>query len=144
MDNKRVYGYVDGEPVYSNEEFRYRSRGFGAIEQTPRGDRFLFKFAKLVTSDWYDAGHHHTFESFYLSDYALSQPFASLTKAEFNRLKELQAEAQAELKRKEDEKEWKYDHTVYYADNSEEEVWINKYGETKQVMTVAPHGDACY
>lgn len=144
MEDRRVYGYVDGNPVYSADEFRFKARGFGAIEEGKRGDRFLMKYAEEVTHVWYEAGHHRTFIGFYLSDYALSEPYASLTRSEFNRLKALQAEARAEAERKEAEKEWKYDHTIYYADNSEEEVWINKYGETKNVMTVAPHGDACY
>ena len=143
MDKHR-YGTVDGQDVYSRDEFIFKARGFGAIEKTPRGDRFLLKYAKEVTSDWYDAGWHRTFETFYLGSYCLNEPMCSLTTSEYERLKELQKEAIHKKELEEAAKEWKYDHTVYYADNSEEEIWINKYGEKKTVMTVAPHGDACY
>lgn len=134
-----VYGYVNGKAVYSRDEFIFAKRGFGAIEN----DADLLAYAEKVTSKWYDAGWHRTFTSYYLSDYALSEPSASLTKAEFARLKQMQAEAQAEQKRLEDEKEWRLVGTYGYADNSVEEVWENKHGERKTVMTVAPHGDAC-
>ena len=43
----------------------------------------------------------------------------------------------------EDAKEWRYVETIYWADNSEEEIWENKYGERKSVMTVYSHGDVC-
>jgi len=136
---RRVYGYVNGKAVYSADEFRYEARGFGAIEN----DEELLAFAEKVTGGWYDAGWKRTFITYYLSDYALSEPYASLTRSEFNRLKELQAEARAEEKRIEEAKEWKYVETIYWADNSEEEVWVNKYGEEKLIMVVGPHGDIC-
>ena len=82
-----VYGWVNGEAVYTAEEFRYKARGFGAITN----DDDLMAYAEKVTYGWSDAGHKRTFTSFYISDYALSQPYASLTRAEFDRLKELQA-----------------------------------------------------
>lgn len=137
---RRRFGWVNGKDVYSRDEYVFESRGFGEITS----DRVLMKFAKEVTSNWYDAGHHHTFEGFFLGDYCLSEPCKSLTHKEFARLKELQKEAREKQQRIEDEKEWKYDHTEYFADNSEEEVWINKYGESKRIMTVHPHGDASY
>lgn len=136
---RQIYGYVNGKAVYSSDEFRYEARGFGAIEN----DEELLAFAEKVTSGWYDAGWTRTFTTYYLSDYALSEPYASLTGSEFNRLKELQAEARAEEKRIEEAKEWKYVETIYWADNSEEEVWVNKYGEEKRIMVVGPHGDIC-
>lgn len=137
--SSNVYGYVNGKAVYSRDEFIFAKRGFSAIVN----DADLLAYAERATSDWYNAGWHGTFISYYLSDYALSEPYASLTKAEFARLKQMQAEAQAEQKRLEDEKEWCLVGTYGYADNSVEEVWENKYGERKAVMTVAPHGDAC-
>ena len=134
-----VYGYVNGKAVYSRDEYIYEARGFEAIIN----DKFLLKYAEKVTSGWYNAGWHRTFETYHLGDYCLDHPMRDLTTKEYTRLKELQAEAIAKKKAEEEAKEWRYDHTVYYADNSEEEVWINKFGETKQVMKVAPHGDAC-
>lgn len=136
----RVYGYVNGNPCYSADEFVYKSRGFGAIET----DEELMAFAKKASCDWYDSGWHHSFISFYLSDYALSEPCRSLTKREFERLKELQKAASEEYKKAEETREWKLVKTIYWADNSEEEVWEDKDGVQKTVMTVAPHGDACY
>ena len=87
-----AYGYVNGEPVYSNEEFKYKKRGFEEITN----DEELIKYAEKVTSGWSNAGHKHKFIDFYLSDYAMSEPYASLTYKEFNRLKELQKIAQNE------------------------------------------------
>lgn len=134
-----VYGYVNGKPVYTHDEFIFAKRGFGAI----KNDADLLAYAEKVTSNWYNAGWHRTFTTFYLSDYALSEPCASLTKDEFARLKKMQAAAQAEQKRIEEEKEWRLVETNGYADNSVEEVYESKYGERKTVMAVAPHGDAC-
>ena len=57
------------------------------------------KYAEKVTYGWQDAGHKQTFAGFYLSDYALSEPYRSLTKKEFNRLKELQKKAREEVER---------------------------------------------
>ena len=136
----RVYGYVNGEAVYSAEEFKYKARGFGAIET----DEELLAYAEKVTHGWYYAGHKRTFTTFYLSDYCLSEPCNRLTKVEFERLKELQKIAIAEHEMVEKEKAWKKVQTVHYADNSTEEIWENKYGERKTIMTVGPGGDACH
>lgn len=137
---KRVFGYVNGKAVYSPDEFVFEARHFGPIQT----DEELMAYAKKVTHNWYNAGWHRTFETFYLSDYALSEPYASLTKAEFNRLVELQKAAKAAAKAKEDARCWQYVTTVYYADNSEEELWRDKDGVEKWVMTVGPHGDICF
>lgn len=135
----KVYGYVDGKAVYSRDEFIFEQRGFGAIQN----DTDLLAYAEKVSWGWQNAGWKRRFTEFYLSDYALSEPYASLTHAEFERLKELQVAARQQEKELEEAKEWKYVETVYYADNSEEEIWENKYGERKSVMTVGPHGDMC-
>ena len=133
-------GYVNGVACYSHDEFIYRKRGFGEIQS----DEELIEFAEKASCNWYNAGWHRSFISFYLSDYALSEPRASLTNKEFNRLKELQAEARAAYKAAEDAKCWKLVRTLYWADNSVEEIWEDKDGNQKTVMAVAPHGDACY
>ena len=92
VDDPNVFGYVNGQPVYSVEEFRYKKRGFEEITS----DAELMKYAEKVTCGWSNAGHKHKFVNFYLSDYALSEPYASLTKKEFERLKELQKIAKDE------------------------------------------------
>lgn len=144
-DGKLPCGFYNGIPCYSHEEFVYRCRErelgrFGAIEN----DDELIEFARKASHDWYDAGWHQTFETYYLGDYALDEPKRSLTDAEYKRLKELQKEAQAKAKAKEDAREWKYITTYYYADNSVEELWRDKDGNEKMVMTVGAHGDVCY
>lgn len=136
----RVYGYVNGEAVFSAEDFKYKARGFGAIQT----DEELIKFAEKVTGGWSKAGWRRTFITFYLGSYALDEPQRSLTKAEYERLKFLQKQAQEAYKKTEEEKEWRKVDTVYWADNSVEEIWENKYGERKTIMTEYPHGDACY
>lgn len=133
------YGCLGSEKVYGKDNWVYRKRGFGAITS----DRFLMDFAKEVTSDWYHAGWHRTFEDYYLGDYAMDHPRCDLTDTEYARLRELQKEARGKAKAEDDAREWRYDHTEYWADNSEEEVWIDKNGVEKRVMTVAPHGDLC-
>lgn len=134
-----VYGYVNGNPTYSRDEYIYVCRGFGAIES----DSDLMSYAEKVTRGWYNAGWKRKFTDYYLSDYALSEPYQSLTHKEFARLKELQREAKEELKRADEAKCWKYVETTYWADNSVEEVYEDKDGNRKTVMVVAPHGDAC-
>lgn len=134
-----VYGYVNGKAVYSRDEFIFTARGFGAIES----DEELLAYVEKVTSKWYNAGWHHTFETYYLSDYALEHPCSDLTISEFNRLKKLQKQAQEELKHADEAKGWKLIETVGYADNSVEEIWESKDGERKTEMVVFPHGDAC-
>ena len=60
-----VYGYVNGKPTYSRDEFIFTVRGFGPIEN----DADLLAFAEKVTSRWYNAGWHQTFATYYLSDF---------------------------------------------------------------------------
>lgn len=83
-----VYGYVNGKPTYSRDEFIFTVRGFGPIEN----DADLLAFAEKAADD---------------------------------------------------AREWKLHQTIYWADNSVEEIWIDKNGATKSIMTVGPHGDAC-
>lgn len=73
--NPNVYGYVNGKPVFSRDEFIFEHRKRGPIED----DAELIAFAEKATSGWHNAGWSHSFISFYLSDYALSEPLASLT-----------------------------------------------------------------
>lgn len=134
-----VYGYVNGKPTYSRDEFIFTVRGFGPIEN----DADLLAFAEKVTSRWYNAGWHQTFATCYLSDYALSEPFASLTLSEFGRLKELQQEAREAAKAADDARCWRLKEAINWADNSVEEIYEDKDGNTKHVTVVGPHGDAC-
>lgn len=134
-----VYGYVNGKPTYSRDEFIFAVRGFGPIEN----DADLLAFAEKVTSRWYNAGWHQTFATYYLSDYALSEPFASLTLSEFGRLKELQQEAREAAKAADGARCWRLKETINWADNSVEEIYEDKDGNTKHVTVVGPHGDAC-
>lgn len=104
-------------------------------------DEELIEFARKASHDWYDSGWHKTFTTFYLSDYALSEPRRSLTKGEFNRLVELQKKAQKVIEDAEKERGWKLLRTECFADNSKEEVYQDKDGNIKRVMTVFPNGD---
>ena len=86
------YGYVNGKEVQSRDEFIFESRGFKEITS----DDELIKFAEKVTGHWYNAGHNHSFISYFLGDYALDEPKRSLTDKEYKRLKELQQIAKDE------------------------------------------------
>lgn len=74
-----VFGYVDGQPTYSRDEFIYKKRRRGPITD----DAELVAFAEKVTSGWYNAGWHQTFTTYYLGDYALSEPLDSMTVADY-------------------------------------------------------------
>lgn len=106
--NPNVYGYVNGKPVFSRDEFIFEHRKRGPIED----DAELIAFAEKATSGWHNAGWSHSFISFYLSDYALSEPFASLTLSEFRRLKELQQEAREAAKAADDARCWRLKETI--------------------------------
>lgn len=134
-----VFGYVDGQPTYSRDEFIYKKRRRGPITD----DAELVAFAEKVTSGWYNAGWRRTFTTYYLGDYALDEPLNSMTLKEYNRLKELQKKARDEAEAAEAARCWQYVETIRWADNSVEEVYKDKDGNIKRVMTVAPHGDVC-
>ena len=70
-----VFGYGDGQPTYSRDEFIYKKRRRGPITD----DAELVAFAEKVTSGWYNAEWHQTFTTYYLGDYALSEPLDSMT-----------------------------------------------------------------
>ena len=135
----KVYGYVNGKATYSRDEFIYETRRRGPIVNNAE----LMTFSEKVTGGWSDAGWRRSFVNFYLSDYALAEPKASLTAAEFSRLKQLQKEAQEAEAAADAAHGWKLKQTTHYADNSTEEVWEDKEGQTKTIMAVYPHGDAC-
>jgi hypothetical protein len=94
MSDSNVYGHVNNKDVYSRDEYIFEKRGFKTIET----DAELIKYAEKVTWNWSNAGHHQSFISYYLGDYALDEPKASLTDAEYKRLKELQEIAREEYK----------------------------------------------
>lgn len=136
----RVYGTVNGKPVYSRDEYVYACRGFGTIKD----DKELLAFAEKVTHGWLYAGWKRNFRTYYLGDYALDEPKYSLTDAEYSRLKELQKEAQKAYEKAENARQWKQVNVVAYADNSVEEIWRDKDGNEKRVVVIPPHGDVCY
>lgn len=136
----RVYGTVNGKPVYSRDEFVYACRGFGAI----KSDEELLAFAEKTTHGWMWAGWKRNFRTYHLGDYALDEPRRSLTDTEYTRLKELQKKAQEAYDKSEAARQWARITTVHYADNSVEEIWRDTAGNEKTIMITAPHGDACY
>lgn len=137
MYDPTVYGYVNGNPYYDEKSFVIASRHGVEINT----DDELIEFAKRITCNWYKDGTHHSFEGFYLGNYCLDEPKASLTREEYSRLKELQKAAIDEYKRKEEAKCWKLVERYYYADNSIEAVYISKDGEEKTVLERYPCGD---
>ena len=140
MEERRPAGYYNGVPYYTRDEFIFKRRGFGAIES----DEELLVYAEKVTNGWSDSGWKQPFTHYYLSDYCYARPYEYLTLKEFARLKELQKEARDAYEAAEKAREWRLIETIYWADNSEEEIWEDKDGNRKTLMTVSPHGDACY
>ena len=144
MNDTRVYGWYNGIPCKTKEEFVYRKRerqlGFyGSITD----DKTLINFCEKVSGHWQNAGWPREWPFVFISDYACSEPYASLTTQEFARIKELQEIDLAKHKANEEARKWKLVDTCSYADNSVEEIWEDKNGVRKTVMKVAPHGDAC-
>ena len=135
--NRNPYGFVNGKPVFSRNEFVFEHRGFGPITD----DDALLAYAAKVTGGWSQAGWRRSFTSFHLSDYALSEPRRSLTDSEFERLNELQLIARKKEDAADNEREWRLIGTYGFADNSIEEVYEDKDGVRKTVMVMAPHGD---
>lgn len=131
-----VYGYYNGKPCYSEQEYTYSCRRHGAFHD----DAEMIAFIKKLPAN----GLKRPIEKCYFSDYCLEEPRKSLTRAEFNRLLYLQQKAIEAQEEFEESLNWRYVHTVYWADNSEEELWVNGLGEEKWVMSVHPHGDLCY
>ncbi len=136
---KNIYGYVNGEAVFSANEFVYKSRGFGALET----DEEIFNYAQKVTYNWSTGTYKADFRTFYLSDYALSEPRRSLTADEFKRLQAMQDSVRREHDKAEEARQWQKVDTLYWADNSVEEIWRDKYGTEKRVTVIGAHGDAC-
>ena len=54
--NSNVYGYVNGKPVFSRDEFIFEHRKRGPIED----DAELIAFAEKATSGWHNAGWSHS------------------------------------------------------------------------------------
>lgn len=127
------------EKFETRDEFIYRSRGFREIET----DEELVAYAEKVSGGFQYAGWKHKFTEAWLSDYALEEPYRSLTEEEFKRLKDIQKRIIAEEKAKDEARGWKLIETLYWADNSVEEVWQAEDGEKRTVMVVHPHGDTC-
>ena len=69
-----VFGYVDGQPTYSRDEFIYKKRRRGPITD----DAELVAFAEKVTSGWYNAGWRRTFTTYYLGDYSIRSMLVAL------------------------------------------------------------------
>lgn len=134
-----IYGYVNGEPVSCRDEFIYRKRGFGEIGTDER----LLEYAEKVTWGWQKHGWKRKFTDFYLSDYALDEPYKSLTHTEFQRLKDMQARIRAEEKAADEARGWELVETRYWADNSVDRLWRAKDGGEKIVVIEHAHGDAC-
>lgn len=81
---KEVFGYVNGVPYYTREDYVYAKRGFVSFES----DEAMIKYAKEITNNWYDGGANRTFTS-YCFTYGDAHNF---TEEEYKRLLYLQTE----------------------------------------------------
>lgn len=136
-----VYGYVNNKPVYNRTQYILKSTH---RTEEITDDEALIEYARKCTSNWYSAGHHHSFTSYYLGFYCLDEPMRSMTTNEYERLKVLQKEHREKLKREDEARMWRKINTIHWADNSIEEIWQDKDGIKKSVIVTQPHGDACY
>lgn len=123
----------------TKDEFVIFKRGFGEIQTEDE----LISYAEKITYNWYNAGWHHSFITYYISDYVLSDLYQGLTNREFKWLKEIQKRKQKEAKEADEARCWKLVDRIYWADNSTEAIYEDKNGVRKTEMEVAPHGDVC-
>lgn len=130
MHDKNVYGYVNGKPVYSRDEFIFESRSSRYKDYTDvnlkeqiTNDTELLKFAEKVTYGWQRHGHRQKFTHYFLA--TSEEPYNSLTLDEFNRLKQIQEEKYAEWKAE----EARYEYDQYKGKKLEDDVimmFLNK------------------
>lgn len=130
MHDKNVYGYVNGKPVYSRDEFIFESRSSRYKDYTNvnlkeqiTNDTELLKFAEKVTYGWQRHGHRQKFTHYFLA--TSEEPYNSLTLDEFNRLKQIQEEKYAEWKAE----EARYEYDQYKGKKLEDDVimmFLNK------------------
>ena len=52
--------------------------------------------------------------------------------------------ARRKAKEADEARQWRYVRTIYWADNSIEEIWADKDGIEKTVLVDGPHGDVCF
>ena len=130
---------LNGKMYETRDEFVYAWRGFGKLET----DEELLAYAEKVTGGFSQHGWKRGFLGYYISDYACDSLVERLTKDERLRLVELQKKMRAEWKAADEAREWKLVDTLYWADNSIEEIWEDKDGIRKTVTVCHPHGDLC-
>lgn len=130
----------------NGETFRFKDqnalviwkRGFESFES----DEALIAYceANYLFSSF---GRPTSFENADLSPH-WSDLVSHLTCPEIKRLKELQSALRKEKAEKEAKKNWKRVDTLYFMDNSIEEIWEDNKGNHKRIMATAPHGDICF
>jgi hypothetical protein len=122
------------------EEYLLYNRNY-----TPRSVADLIRHIQEKGA-FYDAGHRRPLRDVWTGqEYYWFHGKNHLTREEFKKMMAL-------LKRyqkfchyiKEIAPQWKKVDTIFYADNSTEEIQMDILGNTRKVMVVAPHGDACY
>lgn len=89
------------------------------------------------------AGWRHDFLDFYISDYSQDPIYDYITMEEGRQLREYQKELRAKADAAEAARGWRLVDTIYWADNSVEEIWEDKDGIRKSKTVVGPHGDLC-
>lgn len=122
----------------SHDEAVIHKRGFERFESDDQMVAWLEEKGAFQC-----AGHRRSFLNFYISNYCMDPIYDFLTNDEVKHLREVQKRKQAEKEAAEAAREWKKVETSYYADNSVEEIWEDKDGNQKTIMTVMPHGDVC-
>ena len=130
MHDKTAYGYVNGKPVYSRDEFIFESRSSRYKDYTDvnlkeqiTNNTELLKFAEKVTYGWQRHGHRQKFTHYFLT--TSEEPYNSLTLDEFNRLKQIQEEKYAEWKAE----EARYEYDQYSGKKLEDDIimmFLNK------------------
>ena len=122
----------------SRTEYNKFRRGFDHFESVEHMVNYLD-----ANGYFQQAGHKCSFLDFFLSDWDGARIHDLLTPEEFQQLKDYQQKLIAQFREAEKAREWKLVDTYYYADNSVEQIWEDKNGLRKTVMTVGPHGDVC-
>lgn len=129
----------DTQQEMTYEEYKIMSRDYN-----PSSIAKLIRFIQIRGAFYY-AGHNRPlYQVWTEGSFEFFHGKNCITRTEYEKIMKLLTRYQRFYTYvKETSPQWKKVREIYWADNSIEELQINKYGEERTIMIVAPHGDAC-
>lgn len=140
-DNYGTVVFEDGtEQQMTRDEYLLMERNYN-----PSSVAKLIKFIQNKGA-FYDAGHRRPLTRVCTkSPYEFFHGKDLVTRTEYEKIMKLIARYQRFRNYVEEiAPEWRTIDTIYWADNSIEDIQVNKYGERRKVTRVGPWGDVCF